>query len=188
MLVSVVTLFALMKVAKAQTGPYLYYTQNEAGLPQGTGLPCTAGNNTGCSAYYQNGVGIQARFYNPQGMFSNDQGNLLFVADTNNNIIRQINPVTFQTTVFAGRPPSYIGTYFPNAIGTNAFTYFPGSAVTNGVGTFAKFNKPAGGEFNNAGNIAYVADSQSNVIRQINMIFSSSGQLITGLVTTFAGR
>lgn len=52
---------------------------------------------------YVNGVGSSARFYNPQGLFL--QGNSLYVADSNNAVIRKIDLTVgqnFNVTRFAG--------------------------------------------------------------------------------------
>lgn len=51
---------------------------------------------------YAEGQGSQARFDAPQGIVSDGDGNL-YVADSNNHVIRRISPQG-QTSVFAGQP------------------------------------------------------------------------------------
>ena len=144
---------------------YAYFTQNAGGQP----YPNLPG--------YANGVGTNALFNAPQGMFSSDDGSVVLVADTNNNVIRSVNPRTFAVSVLTGKPPVYIGTY---GIGTNTVAYYSGN--NNGVGTKAQFNNPSGGAFSQSNSIAYVADTSSCIIRQLQLVNN------TAVVTTLAGR
>lgn len=90
-----------------------------------------------------NANGILASFNNPTSVVTDTSGNI-YVADTENNVIRKISS-SGDVTTFAGD-------------GTN------GSTDANG--TLASFNKPTGVAIDNTGNI-YVADSENNKIRKI---------------------
>lgn len=98
-------------------------------------------------------VGPEARFNVPNGIAVDAAGNV-YVADTGNNRIRKITPDGTVSTL-AGSS----------------------SGFTDGVGTAARFNDPAGIALDAGGNI-YVADSDNNRIRKITS---------TGTVSTVAG-
>jgi streptogramin lyase len=97
---------------------------------------------------FVNGTGSAARFDYPSGVAVDASGNV-FVADTDNNVIRKIT-VTGEVSSIAG-----------NINGSS------GSA--NGVGNAASFNRPNGIAIDNSGNV-YVADSNNNTIRKITGI------------------
>ena len=92
-----------------------------------------------------NGIAISASFSSPMGIASDASGNI-YIADTNNNLIRKIDPSGNVTTI-AGN-------------GANGYT--------DGNGTSASFNVPVGVASDAAGNI-YVADSYNNRIRKIDI-------------------
>jgi hypothetical protein len=101
------------------------------------------------------GVGGAARFNNPSGVAADTAGNI-YVADTNNSTIRKIaNGGT--VTTFAGVAGS--------------------TGTTDGSGSAARFNAPAGIAVDSAGNV-YVADTNNDSIRKISA---------AGSVTTLAG-
>ena len=91
-----------------------------------------------------NGTGTAARFYLPSGIALNAAGTTLFVADTNNNLIRTV------TT--------------SGVVGTLAGTGSPGFA--NNTGTLASFQTPRGVAIDAAG-VIYVGDAGNNAIRKI---------------------
>ena len=106
-----------------------------------------------------NGTGTAALFRQPESVaYGPANGGTVYVADTGNNIIRQI-------VVSSG------------VVSTLAGTAGPGS-FANGTGTAARFNKPQHVVYDGQGNI-YVADSNNNIIRKI--VISS------GVVSTAAG-
>lgn len=101
-----------------------------------------------------NGTGTSATFDSPFGITTD--GTNLYVADSKNNVIRQINIISKAVTTIAGS-------------GT--------AALLNGIGTGASFNSPFG--ITTDGINLYVADTNNNVIRQINIVSKE--------VTTIAG-
>jgi sugar lactone lactonase YvrE len=113
----------------------------------------------GGAAGSADGTGVAARFYSPQGIATDAEGNL-FVADAYNDAVRKITPAAVVTTL-AGQPQAT-----------------PSCGYANGVGEAARFCDPQGVATDAEGNI-YVADSSNTEIRRITPI---------GVVTTFAGE
>jgi sugar lactone lactonase YvrE len=105
-----------------------------------------------------NGTGGAARFDAPFGIAVDGAGNL-YVADTDNDVIRKISPGAVVTTL-AG----------------TAGTAFPPSAA-DGTGGAARFDGPRGVAVDSGGNV-YVADTGNDLIRKITP---------DGVVTTLAG-
>ncbi len=101
------------------------------------------------------GIGTSAQFSQPAGMAIDVTGDI-YVTDTANAVIRKISPSGIVTTV-AG------------SVATRG--------TTDGTGTAALFNAPAGIAIDGAGNL-YVADSSANTVRKITP---------SGVVTTVAG-
>ena len=88
--------------------------------------------------------GTAAAFNNPRGIAADDTGTV-YVADTNNSLLRQIAPDTTVTRL-AGHPAN------------------PGTA--DGPGSTALFSAPGGVAVDNVGNV-YVADTANNILRLI---------------------
>ncbi len=101
------------------------------------------------------GVGSLARFHNPTGVAVDTFGNV-YLADYGGSTIRKITPGGMVTTI--------AGSYGQEG-------------STDGVGSAARFNYPAGIAIDKAGNL-FVADSLNATIRKIDP---------TGMVTTIAG-
>lgn len=90
------------------------------------------------------GVGTKAKFYNPTAL-AIDCNDVIYVTDTNNNMIKKIEPSGSVTTI-AGR-------------------IFKGSA--DGNGTNATFNRPRGIVLDKFRNI-YIADTDNHKIRKMD--------------------
>jgi len=106
-----------------------------------------------------NGTGSSARFDNPGGVAVDNSGNV-YVADTSNNCMREIIPVsaTWAFITFAGLAGNY--------------------GSKDGSGTNAEFGDLYGITADGYGNI-YVADNTFDTIRKISPI---------GIVSTLAGK
>lgn len=111
----------------------------------------------GLAGYYgsANGSGTNALFNGPEGVALDNGGNV-YVADSGNNTIRKITPAGIVSTL-AGSP---------GIIGS-----------TDGTGTNALFNQPAGVAVDSLTNV-YVADYGNHTIRKISP---------AAAVTTLAG-
>ena len=107
------------------------------------GVVSTVAGYTGISGS-ADGAATVARFNHPSGVAVDWAGDV-FVADTDNNVVREITSAGVVSTL-AG------------AAGT--------SGSLDGTGTAARFNKPAGIVVDTAGNL-YVADTLNHTIRKI---------------------
>ena len=107
-----------------------------------------------------NGAGGAAQFYGPHGL-AVDSATNVYVADTYNNMIRQVTPkgTSWVVTTLAGLKTG-------------------GAGSADGTGTNAQFNEPIGVAVDGAGNV-YVGDTFNDTIRQVTP---------TGVVTTLAGQ
>jgi streptogramin lyase len=103
---------------------------------------------------YLDGTGTSASFFGPRGVVLDSSGSM-YVADSGNHKIRKITSAGVVTTI--------------------AGTGTQGS--TDGTGTAASFNFPAGVAVDSSGNV-YVADVYNHKIRKITS---------AGVVTTLAG-
>lgn len=105
------------------------------------GLVTTLAGNSSQGGFLD-GTGAAARFNRPSGVAADAQGNV-FVADTNNHVIRRVTPGGVVTTV-AGKPG------------------VPGNV--NGVGTTARFAYPEGMAVMQSGQVL-IADVYNHAIR-----------------------
>lgn len=105
------------------------------------------------------GTGSAARFYSPRSIAIDRTGTNLYVADTENSIIRKIVISTGKVTTLAG------------SAGVNDFA--------DGIGPAARFHKPQGVTVDSTETYLYVADTCNNAIRKI--------EISTGKVTTIVG-
>ena len=99
-----------------------------------------AGNGT---AGYQDGVGTNVMFNKPQALAV--LGNLVYICETTNSVIRAMTPAGVVTTVYGNGVPGWY----------------------DAVGTSAQLSKPAGIAADPVSGNLYVADSTSHMIRLI---------------------
>jgi sugar lactone lactonase YvrE len=105
-------------------------------------------------------TGSAARFNGPHAIVYDGAGSL-FVADTGNNVIRQVNVATGAVTTLAGTAGPVTSTVAKDGVGSAATFVAPGSIATDGAGTL------------------YVTDWLGGTVRQIVVATQS--------VTTIAG-
>ena len=96
------------------------------------------------SGGYADGALGKSLFNTPTGLAFDPKSGHLFIADTNNNMIRKMT-LAGDVSTFAGNPKA---------------------GSTNGVGTAASFNHPMGVAVDGAGNV-YVADMGNSLLRKI---------------------
>ena len=158
-----------------------------------------AGNNV---AGHADGLGSQAQFSSPEGMAMDVQGNL-YVADTQNHLIRKLTPWGEVSTLAGTTPGSgQAQLHSPRAIAVdtegNLFVADSGNhrilkltqagvlstlagsgiaGVANGTGSQAQFHSPCAIAVDAEGNL-YVVDEASHRIRKVTQ---------AGVVSTLAG-
>jgi hypothetical protein len=117
---------------------------------------------TGVAGYSgDGGPATSAELYYPYGVAVDGSGNV-YIADANNNVIRQVNAAGGITTI--------AGTGFGAGLGLGHGAYSgDGGAATN-----ARLNFPEGVAVDNYGNV-FIADANNHVIRKI----STSGTIST---------
>jgi trimeric autotransporter adhesin len=146
----------------------------------------TVGTMTGGNAYViagvqdttgsfggEGGAAVNAHFNKPTGIYVDVYGNL-FIADTGNNIVREI-PADNTSTMTAG----FIYTVAGDKAGQTA-----GYSGNGGLATSAKLNAPFTIAVDNAENI-FIADTNNNVIREVPGV--TVGPKIKGDIYTVVG-
>jgi hypothetical protein len=108
-----------------------------------------------------NGQAAAAELYDPSGLAVSSSGTL-YISDSDNEVVRQVNATTQVITTIAGTPQTV------------------GYSGDNGPATSATFSTPYGLALNSAGTVLYIADRDNNAIRELN--------LTTGIITTVAGN
>ncbi len=119
---------------------------------------------TGSAGYTGDGaVATAATLSAPKGVAIARSG-AIFIADTGNNVIRRIDPLTGFISTYGGTTGAVCAT------ATDAF----GDGC---IGTAAKFSAPTGVAADNDGNI-YIADTGNNLIRELSL--SGYASLVAG--------
>jgi sugar lactone lactonase YvrE len=114
------------------------------------------------------GPATSAQLNNPSAVAVDKAGNL-YIADTDNNVIRKVSTTGIISTVAGHGVP-----------GTGLLGYgISGYTGDGGPATHATLNSPTGVTVDKAGNL-YIADTGNNVIRKVDHI--------TGVITTAAGN
>ena len=124
-----------------------------------------AGNGTAGDTAVGGGIAISAELDLPEGIAVDGHGNL-FIADTGNNLIREVNLSSGLITTIAGN-------------GTTGYTEISGAPPTAD-----ELNHPTGVALDDLGNL-FIADTGNNVIRKIAP--APGGFASGGTMTTFAG-
>jgi hypothetical protein len=127
------------------------------------------GYNTEASIGYADGPGAAAKFDFPADVSVDASGNV-YVADANNNLIREITPAGVVATLAGDTHALTNGGY-------NEGENMSDAGYADGPGTNALFNVPLSTSVDLSGNV-YVADYYNNLIRKITP---------AGVVTTLAG-
>ncbi len=116
-----------------------------------------AGNGTEGNRGEFGGFAVRAELDSPQGVAVNGKGDV-FIADTYNNIVREVTPRGLISTVAGNGNPGYRG--------------------DNGLAWRAELSFPTGLAVDSLGNL-YIADSGNNVVRRVST---------SGVITTVAGN
>ena len=103
--------------------------------------------------------GVSGVLNSPEAVAVDSHGDL-FIADTSNNVIREVNGTTGAVSIVAGNGTA-------------------GSSGDGGAATSAKLNQPAGVAVDSAGDL-FIADTSNNRIREVNAS--------THVITTVAGN
>jgi len=138
------------------TAPYSFGTLSQVTTIAGA-APTNAGG-PGATSGYSDLVGTNARFNSPRQMAK--VGNVIYIADSLNNLIRSYNVTTGQVGTLAG-----------SGVATSL----------DGIGTAATFNKPVG--LATDGTNLYVSDYSGHCIRKIH-IATAKVSTIAGLCGT----
>ncbi|HEY1205589.1 MAG: NHL repeat-containing protein [Bryobacteraceae bacterium] len=126
-------------------------------------ISTVAGNNT--AGYSGDGAAAtSAQLFLPTGVAVDSSGNL-FIADSGNNVIREVNVAAGTITTVGGN----------HAAGA-------GYSGDGGAATSAQLNGPTGVAVDSAGNV-YVADANNNVIR----LLSPASHAALGVTVTHSG-
>ena len=159
-------MFSTLGGISYSNGTYVADAQNHAiRLWNGSTVSTFAG--TGVRGYV-NGYRTNAQFSAPTKVVWDSNGNM-YVADSDNHVIRKIDAAGNVTTLAGTGQPGYV----------------------DGPGAQAQFNMPCGIAFNPADNSLYVADSMNSVIRKVDLngnvttyAGSDTGGLVDGTLLT----
>jgi sugar lactone lactonase YvrE len=121
-----------------------------------------AGNGT---ASFANGIGNSSSFSAPRGLAIDTVNQILFAADSGNNRIRRIAIPTWSVSTIAGSDRS---------------------GYADGIGSHAAFNQPMGVTLLPGGDILFVADTNNNCIRRLEIFSGAVTTLVGSIVSGFA--
>jgi sugar lactone lactonase YvrE len=146
--------------------------------------------------YGDGGLAVAAQLNTPSAVAVDSLNNFLYIADTGNYAIRQVNLTTGFITTYAGIAPACVTT-FPSQTAVSATgladastsppcptsstgaTFTQQGAAGDGLAaTAAQLNSPEGVAVDSAGNV-YIADTLNYVIRKIGYT--------SGIIDTIAG-
>ncbi|XP_078575511.1 uncharacterized protein LOC144861469 isoform X2 [Branchiostoma floridae x Branchiostoma japonicum] len=97
----------------------------------------------------KDGKGLEARFYHPQGLYLDAKQNRMFVADTDNHVIREMSMPDAVVKTVAGTPKE--------------------KGLVNGQGRAARFYHPTQMAYDPYTDILYISDHFNHAIRTINL-------------------
>lgn len=112
---------------------------------QSNGSITTIGGNG--SPGYENGIGTGSRFNGPKGITIDSIRKILYVADSNNHVIRTIDLKRNNTDLFAGIPFQ--------------------TGDSTGDRYLSKFNSPQGVYYSSLNNSLMIADTKNNKVKRI---------------------
>jgi sugar lactone lactonase YvrE len=145
----------------------VYITSNDPSsvlkVTDATGIITTVAGTAGNGYGGDGGPATSALLFDPAGLAFDVKGNL-YIADSGNNVIREVNGATGIITTVAGMAVS----------GVLTSTY----SGDGGPATSAQLNQPTSILFDAAGNL-YFTDTGHGAIRKVDMT--------TGIITTVAG-
>lgn len=99
---------------------------------------------------YANGIGTNGVYFSfPYGITYNPKG-ILYIGDSGNNVIRQIELSTSAVSLVAGNPTDF--------------------GYADGIGTYVLFKNPTSLVYNNNTNQIYVSDFYNNLIRVVTFV------------------
>jgi len=130
------------------------------------GIITTVAGNGSCGYSGDGGLAANASLNYPCGAALDAFGNL-FIADTGNNVIREVDSYGFITTVAGNGTQGYSG--------------------HNGMATNAGLNYPSGVALDASGNL-FIADTGNNVIREVVLIASHPTLTLYNVTTSNAGN
>ncbi len=145
----------------------VYITSNDPSavrkVTDATGIITTVAGTAGNGYGGDGGPATSALLFDPAGLAFDAKGNL-YIADSGNNVIREVSAATGIITTFAGTAVT----------GVLTSTY----SGDGGPATGAQLNQPTSVLFDAAGNL-YFSDTGHGAIRKVDMT--------TGIITTVAG-
>jgi hypothetical protein len=114
---------------------------------------------------YQDGIGTNALFNFPGSITVNDDGSIIYVADTGNSLIRKVQLITSGPNDGSYNVTTVAGTAY-TVPGSSTSIGFYNLGKTDGVGNVASFRYPAGITLDLTGNL-FVSDTNNQTIRKV---------------------